>query len=245
MEKSKKIIESIIKAEIKPKPRWQFILGNNLVWVGLFLFTVLGAIAFSIILLSVQQTDFQIISHLSHSKWEMFLGLLPFIWILFILVFLVLAILSIKHSWKGYKISPLRLVTINAALSIGLGTLFFIYGGAQRLEHVFDLKMGNYQSIEERKMAMWSNPEEGLLSGRIEKVDKNIIFLNDFNDQLWEIDYQDAFVAPILLLEMGETIKIIGEPTNNKEFVASEVRPWGGPGNRGKGRNRRMIDSSN
>lgn len=236
MENSRKIIEAIKDQNIRPIPRWRFNLRNGIIRGGFILSVVLGAISFSIILFAIQQTDFNILSHLSHSKMEMFLGLLPFIWIIFLLIFLVLAIFSIKYSWKGYKFTVSKLVGISTAISILIGTLFFISGGAQRLEHIFATSVTSYESIQDRKEKMWSNPKEGYLAGTIQSTNDQVIQLNDFQNQTWEISYGDAFIAPILFLEKGEKIKLVGTQTGKGTFKAKEIRPWGGMMNqRGKG----------
>lgn len=237
MGNSKKIIETIKEQEIKPIPRWRFTAGNALIWLAFVLSVILGAISFSIILFAIQQTDFNILSHLAHSRLEMFLGLLPFIWIIFLLFFLVFAIFSIKYSRKGYKFTTSRLVGISTAISILLGTMFFISGGAQQLENIFATNVLSYESIQDRKVKIWSNPQEGYLSGIIQRADEESIQLIDFQNKAWKIIYKDAFVAPILLLEEGEKIKIVGTTTGKKTFIAKEIRPWGGM-NRGKNQRR-------
>jgi Trk-type K+ transport system membrane component len=67
---------------------------------------LLGAVAFSVILFCIQQTEFDLVSHLSHSRLEFFLGLLPFFWIVSLILFLVVAMTSFKHSGKGTNWKP-------------------------------------------------------------------------------------------------------------------------------------------
>ena len=71
-------------------------------------------------------------------------------------------------------------------------------------------------------------PEEGYLSGTITRVDKNSFQLTDFNDHTWTVDYQDANIPPVIILEEGEMVKLIGEVTAKDLFQAQEIRPWGG-----------------
>ncbi|MBK8504678.1 MAG: hypothetical protein IPL46_22195 [Saprospiraceae bacterium] len=232
MENINKILDRIKKDAIRPTPRWLFTLKNAAIWTGFLMAVLLGALAFSVILLAVQQTDFTITSHLSHTKLELFLGLLPIIWLVLLLFFLAIAIASIRSSWRGYKFSILRLLTICVFMSISLGTLFFIAGGSQRLENAFALNVLTYESIEERKIQVWSNPAEGYLSGKIIGVNDQTLILEDFNKDHWEVNYSKAFIAPIIILEPTEKVKIIGKMSGDKKFNAEEIRPWGGPENR-------------
>ncbi|MCB0572208.1 MAG: hypothetical protein KDC66_20720 [Phaeodactylibacter sp.] len=238
MKPSDKLIQMIREQQIRPVPRWRFTLKNLLLWAAFAVAALLGALAFSVVLFAIQQTDFQVISHLSHSRLELFLGLLPFFWIALLIVFLLVAIYSIQHSPKGYKLTLARLVGYSAALSILLGALFFIAGGAQRLEQAFAVNVSLYESVQEKKARLWSMPEEGYLSGEIQQTSIGSFELEDFEGKTWTVGYEGAFIPPVVLLERGEKVKLLGKMDGPGRFEASEVRPWGGmerKGRRGSG----------
>ncbi len=241
MDNSKKIIDKIKSENIQPIPRWKFLLKNGAVWTGFSLAVVLGALAFSVVLFSIQESEFDLLTHMSHSKLEFFLGLLPIFWILTLVLFLILAIFSVQYSRKGYKFTVSRLVAISAALSILLGTLFFIAGGGEKLENAFAVNVEVYQSLQEKKVRIWMNTEEGFLSGTIVHTKSgNSLQLKDFEENTWEIQYQDAFVSPRVLLEPGEKIKLVGKLIDKRTFEAEEIRPWGGRENRAQGKKGRQ-----
>lgn len=229
MENSKKIIERIKEKHIEPIPKWYFSGKNALIWGGFILSMLLGAAAFAIILFAVQQTDFSIVSHLSHSRLELILGLLPVFWLLALITFLTLGIYSIYHSKRGYKFQWTALAGANTLLSILLGTLFFITGGAGKLEKAFSIRVGLYESIQEKKLKLWMKPEEGFLAGTVISVQDSMMLIADFNNQQWSIDLHGAFIAPVLSLEKEEKIKMLGKIIQANQFQADEVRPWGGP----------------
>ena len=72
-------------------------------------------------------------------------------------------------------------------------------------------------------------PEAGLLSGTIDRMDDQTLRLIDFSGGKWEVTYEGAFIAPVLDLQAGEQIKIVGSLTKKDSFHADEIRPWGGP----------------
>lgn len=78
MKKSKTIIDRIKEGKVKQKPKWHFTAINILNWLIYIICILIGAASFSVILFSIHQTDFNLISHMSHSRLELFLGLLPF-----------------------------------------------------------------------------------------------------------------------------------------------------------------------
>ncbi|MBK8567540.1 MAG: hypothetical protein IPN76_30545 [Saprospiraceae bacterium] len=237
MKSSEKLIETIKQQDIRPMPGWYYFLKNGLLWASFGFAVLLGAMAFSVILFAIQQADFNVLGHLSHSKMEMFLGLLPFLWIGVLLLFTAVAFYSIRNSERGYKFTLAKQIGFSALLSILLGTLFFIGGGGRRLEQAFATNVSLYESIQERKVKIWSMPESGYLSGKITEVAGDHFTLEDFKGKSWEIQYGDTtFIAPIVQMEVGETIKLIGKMADDTVFKANEIRPWGGPGQRHRGR---------
>ena len=213
---------------IKPIPKWRFTLNRFLIGLAIIISIGIGGLAFSIILFSIQQLGFDLITHMTHSTVEFLLGLLPFIWIILLIIFLVLGMVRIKNSRKGYKLSPARLLAYNTSFSILFGVLFFISGGAQWFEHVFDVNVSSYESVREKKVNMWSMPEKGYLSGTIESITDNSLILRDFSNKRWVIDFKDAKIPAVLDMEEGSEIKLFGQMISKTEFKASELKPWGG-----------------
>jgi len=239
MKASEKLLQKIRERDVKPTPKWRFTLRNSLLSAAFVAAVLLGALAFSVVLFAIQQTDFDLLSHITHSRLELFLGLLPIFWIVMLLVFLGIAIYSVQYSPRGYKFTAAKMAGYSAAFSVLLGALFFIAGGAQRLERAFEANLSVYQSVQEKKARLWSMPEDGYLSGEIEEAGADALRIKDFSGKEWTVHFEGAFIPPVVLLERGETIKLIGEITAKGEFTASEIRPWGGYGNRGgRGRNR-------
>ena len=242
MKKSKTIIDRIKEGNIKQKPKWRFTMLNIMYWSFYIICILIGAASFSVILFSISQTDFNLISHLSHSKVEMFLGLLPFFWIVTLLIFLFVAVMVFRGSKNGYKFNWTRLLVTSTAASVLFGTIFFIGGGGLQLENAFSEKVSVYKSVHENKKELWMNPEKGLLSGTIEEISKDKIRFIDFNNKMWDLDYSHASIAGMVQLRDGEQVKLIGEITSPNYFYVKEIRPWNG---NGKQRKRNKSDKEN
>lgn len=230
MENSDELIEKMKSLNITPKPGWYFTLKTGSYWI-LFLFSVLiGAFAFSVVLFSIQQIDFDLISHMSHSKLEFILGLVPFFWLISLVIFIFIAMIGIKKSKKGYKFSLSKMVLLSASFSILTGTLFFIGGGGEWLEDAFSVRVGLYEGVQAKKAKFWSVPENGYLAGTIIEVAETSIQLTDFHEKIWTVNVEHANIPPVVLISEGEKIKIIGKITSSSNFRATEIRPWGGDG---------------
>jgi hypothetical protein len=228
MDNAEKLIEMIREKEMKPKARWRFTLKNSLALAAFITAVIFGALAFSVILFAIQQLDFSLIAHMSHSFFELMLGLVPFLWIISLIVFLVIAIFSIKNSKKGYKFTSPSLAGFCTALSILTGTLFFISGGAGWLENAFATNVSQYKSVEERKTKVWTMPEDGYLSGIIISVGDTTFELEDFTRKSWTIEFREADIVPSISIVDGEKIKMTGNMTSDDIFKADKIRPWGG-----------------
>lgn len=228
MKNSDKIIQKIRSNQIKPIPKAWFVFRKILLWFGFLFFIGIGAISFSVILYTVKENSFDLFTHINHSKLEFILVIFPVLWLTSLVIFLMASMWTMKYSERGYKKSPGKWLTLSTGLSLVLGTLFFISGGAQWFETSFANSVEIYESIEEKKIDIWSQPEEGLMSGTIEKVNTKSLEIIDFAGQTWEIFYSEAFIAPIVLLEPGEKIKINGKKIDQNKFRASDIRPWGG-----------------
>ena len=230
MENSEELIEKMKSMNVKPKPTWHFTFKTTFYWFIFFISVALGAFAFSIVLFAIQQIDFDLVSHMSHSKLEFLLGLAPFFWIISIIIFLFAAMIGVKKSKKGYKFSYAKILAFSASFSILIGTLFFIGGGAEWLENAFSVRVGLYESVDAKKAKMWSEPEKGFLAGTIIEAGNTILQLTDLNGNFWTVDIEQANIPRSVLITDGEKIKIIGEITSTSNFRAAELRPWGGNG---------------
>ncbi len=236
MSSADKLMKKINEDNLKPVLKNSFQSMSWLTFLLLFLSTVLGSVAFSIILFAIQQVDFQPLEHIAHSTIEFALAIIPSVWILTLIIALLMSIFSIRYSKKGYKFTLAGKILYSALFSILLGTFIFLYGGAESFERIFALKVERYESVLEKKKSLWSLPEQGFIGGKILSVETDILMLESFDKKTWIVNYKNAFISRIVLLERGEQIKIVGKLTADGHFEAEEIKPWGGPSGRPKGR---------
>ncbi len=230
IKKSQKLINKIVSGDIKPSPRWHFVFKNYIFWIVFSMFIIFGSIAFSIILYAVAESDFNLLMSLAHSRMQFLIASLPFLWILFLIIFLIISILGIRHTRTGYRYPLLKILSINIVISILLGVLFFYTGGAERMEQIFAENIPAYRGIEENKISRWSDPESGFLAGVIIEDGNETILIEDLSGKKWEINIQEIIISERVSLEIGEKIKITGEILEDNIFAAKEIRSWEGWG---------------
>lgn len=228
MNDAEKLLQTIREREIRPIPKTWFTGKKALLWSAFILALLIGVVAFSVVLFSIQQVDFSVWRHFGHTMIETLLALLPVLWLVILSFAIVIGMLSYRNSSKGYKIPVEKLIVYHIGLSVSLGTLLFYGGGAQQLDRIFESRISIYESMQEKKIKLWSMPDQGYLSGKITAIDDASFELEDFHQIRWTIDYQNATIRHPNLLNMGESVKIIGKMTDSTHFSAQEVRPWGG-----------------
>jgi hypothetical protein len=238
MGNAQKILDRIKNQDIKPKPLWQVWLKRFAIWAIIVFAICFGAISFSVILYVIQEADFDLLSQFDDSRIELILALMPFIWVLFLILFLFLSVAGLRYAPKGYKHSLRKIFGVTTLISVVLGAFICVMGGGQYFDQTFEDRIGNYRGVEQRKIEMWSRPADGRLSGTITSVSLSSFVLTDHNNIEWTIEYPDAFVAGRVQLTEGEMVKLIGNVKDANTFTAAEIRPWGRGDGKGKGRMR-------
>jgi hypothetical protein len=228
MDNAKKIIDKIKLENIHPTPALKFKFTEYSRWVAYLIFITLGSLSFSIILFAISVNGFDLMDHFAHSRFESLLVLLPLIWLVTLLIFLAGAIYSITKTNRSYKFTFGKWIGISVGISMIAGTMFFLTGGARWLENKFETNIESYESLLEKKTAIWSQPNLGTLSGIIMAVSSDTLSLKDWKNKIWTIEMNEAFVAPIIELEAGSQIKINGQMKGDSTFKAEKIRPWGG-----------------
>ena len=222
---SKNIVETIKKEKIIPVPKWHFLLKNYVVW-GLFLISsVIGGIAFSIILLQLSDIDWEIVrrTHSGAGEWLMIIA--PYFWIIILILFIGIACHNFRHTSKGYKSGTFLILGTSVLVSLIAGSIVFATGISRNIE-----TLGNaipyFREIHSPRMRFWMQENRGLMAGVIEELLQDEIRLRNLRDKLWNIDIRDAELIDIPRLELKQRIGILGEKIDNTHFKAHEIRPW-------------------
>lgn len=226
---SKSIIGKIKKKQIKPTPKWVFLLKNSFIW-GLFVLSVLfGSIALSIIFFQYRDAGWDIYSQMGEGVVEFVLLALPYFWIILMIGFIVLAYYNFRHTKTGYRYNVFAIVGLSLMISLILGSTLYASGFSEKLENLFQ-EIPHYEKLHFGKQMLWQRPGEGLLAGTVLRVQKDKIFLlQDFKRQVWEVDAKDAKIGPGVMLEKGQRIRMIGEKAGDHEFRAFRIAPWKPP----------------
>jgi len=210
---SDKTLTLINKRHLKPIPKWEFIAKNWSLWLGLIISLVLLVLGFSL-------SIFGIIDNI----------IIPYLWLFIAIIFLTLSYFLFEKTKGAYHFPKWQVILVILLLGSIIGTAFFKIGLASRLDKSLD-NVPYYRQMVPQKIAAWSHPSSGYLSGTITRViDSDNFELKDFSNKLWIISGDNILIRGRITLTAGAEIKLIGSQSSENTFIVTEIRPWVGMG---------------
>jgi hypothetical protein len=229
-ELGKKVLEKIKEEKIGPKPRWRFLFKDYFIWLMFLISLIIGAIAFCVSLHILFENDWDLYQYLHRSLAGHILISIPYLWIIFLILFIGVAYYNFKHTKEGYRRETYMIVGLSIVGSLILGTFLHTVGAGQTVEDVVASSIPFYEKLTccHDRTDIWDQPEKGLLGGKITKTLNNKEFeLKDFRGVFWQVqENEDTLEYEPVRIEAGEEIKIIGEKEQENVFWAREIRPW-------------------
>ena len=227
-----KVLEKIKKEEIKPEAKWKFLLKDYLVW-GLFVLAlIVGALAVAVIIFGIKISDWDMSGRLAGGPIRFLIMTLSYFWLLIFVAFVLVAYYNFKHTKKGYKYNIFVIIGVSLLSTILLGSLAYSIGWGEKLENSLVGRAPFYQGMQRHRQEMWSQPERGLLVGKILRVEEDKFFLEDIGRKEWQVFSAEAQLSPMVVVETGEMIRILGQILAPAQFRAERIMPWqkmGGP----------------
>ena len=224
---SDKVLEKIKEENIKPIPRWKFVLKNTAIWLFLIILLLLGATMTSLAIGDFIDGDWDIRPMLGLHLITFIFMTFPFIWVILGLVMIFLAYYDFKYLPKSYKVGSQKYLMIVLALVLSLGLGLYYIGGHNPIKKIINKNIPPLREWEQQRDMRWVNPNSGLLAGTIKEVDgKNLVLTDMLLNQEWQIDASQATVSPSVSLVPQEKVKMIGKMENDNKFVAKDIRPW-------------------
>jgi len=221
---SQKILKVLEDKEIKPKAKWKFVLKNFLIWLITALFLILSSLAVSIIIYSLKNNDWSLQQKLGGGIFRFILISLPYAWLLFLILFIILIYTNFKQTKRGYKYKLSLIILISVLTSLILGFIFYTTGIAQAVESKLIDKVPVYRKIH--PMRIWQQPKQGFLGGKIFKLENDKGFkIYDIENKEWNIMSNQMLNRYKMMINTGTRVKIIGEKLDNNIFKAQEIYP--------------------
>ncbi len=223
----KGILETIESRQIKPKSKWCFLLKDYIVWVFGIISILVGGVATSVTIFTFINSDWASYRYLSDSFPEYIIKTAPFLWIVFLILFIFVADYNFTHTKKGYKYSVSKVVGLSVLVSIILGSLFYQVGFAHVADYELGRYLSGYQMMTEKRQRLWNQPDKGLLAGTLISSEKSdTLVLKDFEDKEWNVAVDKLMPIHFIILDNVETVAFVGYIKGDNVFEACDVKPW-------------------
>lgn len=227
---SEDILGKIKDERICPRPKWCFLLKSSVFWFLLILSMILGSLSFSVIIHFLTYGDLDMLGHLHGNFITSAVMLLPYFWILSLLVFASVAYINWRHTKLGYRFRRRWIFFSSIVVSGFLGSMLYALGMGNEIDVMMARAMPFYdKSKHVARQEIWLRPENGFLVGKIIEVDsvEKIIIIRDEKGRVWSVVEKEIGVTPETFIRKGKIVKIIGTKEGEYEFVAREIRKCG------------------
>lgn len=219
----KKILDKIKKESLAPTPRWHFLLKEWLVWLLGGLSLLVGAAAVSVMLYLSKNNDWMIYEQVGRSFASWFLLSLPYFWLIFLAIFVIILFYNLKHTKQGYRYPLVLIATAAVFASILLGSIFSIFGLGEKIDSVLGRQAPFYDHLFNPHIEVWSHPEEGLLAGLVVSRPNSAQFtLVDRDKGEWNVVYSEKDEALVII---GQPLRAIGRMNGQGNFSADKIMP--------------------
>jgi glucan phosphoethanolaminetransferase (alkaline phosphatase superfamily) len=224
---SSKVLNSIKNKKIKPRPKWEFLIKDYVILAFGIISIIIGGLAIAVIMFMMLHSNQDLFIFANNSKLEYFFSSLPYYWILFFSLFIVLAYFNIKHFKRGYRYTLQFIALISIGASVILGILFYSVGFGKIIDGTFSKKIPMYKNITHRMPMEIINPDKGILAGKIIKIDDLVILLKaEPSNKEWNVFTDNLKQKCVPDYKEEDRIIVMGEIKNTEEFMAYGIRPW-------------------
>jgi len=227
---SQEVLDKI--KNVKPKPRWEFLLKNYAIWSLGLISLILGSLAFATILYMMINNDWDVHQQIAGTMPKFILLTLPYFWLIFLSLFILAAYVNFKHTKKGYKFPLSKVILSSVVINILFGLLLYGTGVARAVDDLLAVRAPFYKQLINPRHQLWSNIEDGFLAGMVIAIEDEFLVIDDVNHNTWYVNNFRESLPPILppgfIIEEGTILRIIGRPMDDGYFMAEKILPMRG-----------------
>jgi hypothetical protein len=165
------VVLSRIESEgVQVTPRAHFLLREGVVWAVGVLSVILGALGVAAIIFTARYAEWEYYEATHDTLLTFGVEVMPYTWILALLVFAVLAYESVRHTKRGYRYSVLTLISVSVGTSVLFGGLLYVVGAGPFIDAHLGARIPLHRSLAETQLRMWDKPERGVIAGVVTEV---------------------------------------------------------------------------
>lgn len=211
-----KIITEKIRSEgITPRSKYITLLIQGLLWIPWFFVTLIGIIGVAGIIFTASFSGWQYNGIVRVPSFLYILQTFSVIWVICLVLFSVIVIKAFRITKKGYRVSPITIITISLVVSIAGGALLYI--GDKIVAQNQLLR----RPIQARQQQLWAHPYKGRMVGVLLLEDGESL-LRDTAGSIWKLDMSEVITSTY---EHGSPVRVVGIPLNDQTFKVCRFLP--------------------
>jgi hypothetical protein len=223
---SKEILAKI--KDVKPKPRWQFLLKDYTIWFLASFALIVSSLSFAVVLYMIIDNDWDVYTSISNSLLEFIFLTLPYFWLIFLGLFILITYYYFRHTKKGYKFSLSKIFLVSLVINILLGGFLYNVGVGQAIDGIVAQRIPFYKELINRRQHIWSRIDDGLLGGVVTSIDKENLVIQDMEGNIWNIKHFNTSTPAFVDLRIGDHIRMIGQKIDSQSFEMHRILPMRG-----------------
>lgn len=212
------ILAKIKKNAIKPIPRWQFVVLNVVMWFLVVLAILLGSLALGVVLDVLFGANWDALNKFGQGHLPGFLLVLPYLWVLVLMLAGVAAWKVFLHTRQGYRYTPRKILVVILIFSVMGGVVLWQTRVSRRADRWALDSLPPMMQFEQGIKNQFFSPEFGILDGFIlEELGEEVTLESIFGEK-WQVDIRK-------IKEMPEQRHVLffGEQTGDFQFEAEDV----------------------
>lgn len=221
------IQQKINTEQIKPTAKWFFDAKNAGLWLVGVLALVIGSLAVAVALDVILNNDWDMAHEFGLNKFTFIASTLPYLWIIAVILFLLLAEREVRNTKHGYKYATLHIGGGLLICTVVLGGVLYATGIGAATDDAMAHRFSAYRTHGNPQYVFWSDPESGRLAGVVAIVeDEENFVLIDMSGDLWDVSAKDAKNPMSAIIAEQARLKLFGTKQQEMQFLASKIMPF-------------------
>ncbi len=164
------VLSRITKEHVTPTPRSHFIFKEGVVWSVGGLSVLLGGLGVAAIIFTVRYSEWEYFDATHDNFLNFLLDIMPYTWIIALILFAVLAYESVRHTKRGYRYHVPVLILGSVGASVALGSVIYAFGAGPFIDRQIGSFIPLHRNLRDTKLAFWNQPDRGIMAGVITEI---------------------------------------------------------------------------
>ncbi len=228
------ILDEIEKRKVVPIPRWYFTVRRAIFWALAVISVITGSISMATAIYVFVDHDFVV----DHARIAQFLDQepvieniiisIPYLWVMALLLFILVAYYGFRHTRKGYRYPTLRVIAGSMLLSLLLSLLLNLFDVGHVIHRYLIENVRGYGRLVYTNEQRWTQAKKGWLGGKVlrEVPATHQLVVMDYRKRIWTVDTGSTLLRSGTKLLPGKYLKITGVKTGDRAFHAATIQPW-------------------